>query len=153
MYSQQPRLRVTPPGGPATVYDLSLIETMQSAQVIPYPIFSAKETVGYRRRNIRKAWRLHAAFVWIVDAGSAGEATLVEIMFAVNRRGYKLELDMDGTLYREVELEAWPPRQKWPEGKNVGALYQAEFACVEPLSEASLPPETRQAPPGIAGWS
>jgi len=152
VYDYPSKLRVTPPGGPAVIYDLAAIDTCQVKQWIAQPLMSKKELVRRRRVNIPYGWRLFASFVWIVDSGSAGETTLVDIAFAVNRRGYKLEIDMDGLLYREVVLESWN-RQKWPEGKNVAALYQAEFVCCEILSEASLPPETRQAPAGIAGWS
>jgi hypothetical protein len=153
MWSYQPLLRVTPLAGAATVYDLAAIERMTVAQWIPEPLFNAKETLRRKRRNIPYGWRLRASFAWFVEAGSAGELTLVDLAFAVNRRGYRLELSMDnGALYRDVVLEDWPPRSN-VEGKNVAALYRAEFVCVEILSEDSLPPETRQAPPAIAGWS
>jgi len=153
MFSYQPLLRVTPTAGPPIVYDLAAVDRMIVAQWIPEPIFRAFETLRRRRRNIAYGWRLRAAFAWFVEAGSASETTLVDIAFAVNRQGYKLELSMDnGGLYREVVLDAWPPRTNVEE-KNVAAIYQAEFGCVDILSEDSLPPETRQAPPGIAGWS
>jgi len=153
MWSYQPLLRVTPPAGAATVYDLAAIERMTVAQWIPEPLFAAKENLRRQRRNISYGWRLRAAFAWFVDAGSAGENTLTDIAFAVNRQGYTLELSMDnGALYRPVVLEEWPPRTNVEE-KNVAAIYQVTFVCVDILSEDSLPPETRQAPPGIAGWS
>ena len=153
MWSYQPLLRVTPPAGLPTVYNLAAIDLMTVAQWIPEPIFSAKETLNRKRRNIPKGWRLRAAFNWVVDAGSASENALVEIALAVNRKGYLLELSMDnGVLYREVVLEEWPPRENL-EGKNVGALYRVQFVCVALINDDSLPPETRQAPPGIAGWS
>jgi len=153
MWSYQPLLRVTPPAGDATVYNLAAIERMTVAQWIPEPLFNPKETLRRKRRNISYGWRLHASFAWFVEAGSASENFLVDLAFAVNRRGYRLELSMDnGVLYRDVVLEDWPPRTNI-DGKNVAALYRVEFVCVDILSEDSLPPETRQAPPGIAGWS
>lgn len=152
MWSHQPLLRVTPPAGAPTVYDLGAIDRLIAAQWIPEPLFDAKETLRRTRRNIPFGWRLHTVFAWVVDAGSAGETTLVDIAFAVNRRGYRLEISMDnGALYREVVLDLWDRTNV--EEKNVGAIYRAEFVCVEILREDSLPPETRQAPPGIAGWS
>jgi len=153
MYSYSPFLRVTPPAGAAIVYDLGAIDRMTVAQWIPEPVFNAKETVRRRRKNIRYGWRLRAVFAWFVEAGSAGENTLVDIGYAINRNGYGLELSMDaGVTYRAVELEDWPPRTNIEE-KNVAAIYRGEFVCVDLLSEDSLPPEARQAPPGIAGWA
>lgn len=153
MFSYQPLLRVTPPAGNPIVYDLAAIDRMFVAQWIPEPIFDAKETIRRKRVNIPYGWRLHAAFAWFVEAGSASENTLVDIAFAVNRQGYGLELSMDnGGRYRPVVLEAWPPRTNVEE-KNVAAIYQVEFVCVDLLSEDSLPPEAREAPPGIAGWA
>ena len=153
MYSYSPFLRVTPPGGPAIIYDLAAIDRMTVAQWIPEPIFNPKETVKRSRKNIKYGWRLHAAFAWFVEAGSASENTLVDIAYAINRNGYSLELSMDaGVTYRDVELEGWPARTNVEE-KNIAAIYQAEFVCVDILSEDSVPPEARQAPPGIAGWA
>jgi hypothetical protein len=153
MFSYQPLLRVTPPAGTPIVYDLAAIDRMKIAQWIPEPIFDAKETVRRQRKNISYGWRLRASFVWFVDPGSVSENTLVDIAFAVNRNRWLLELSMDnGGLYRAVVLDSWPPRTNI-EDKNVAGLYQAEFVCVELLNEDSLPPETRQAPPGISGWS
>src|SRR5690242_14940172 len=95
MFSYQPLLRVTPPAGATTTYDLSAIHLMCVAQWIPEPIFEPKETVRRQRRNIFYGWRLRASFSWFVDYGSASESTLVDIAFAVNRAGYRLELSMD----------------------------------------------------------
>src|SRR5262245_2287877 len=152
MFSYQPLLRVTPPAGNPIVYDLGAIDRMFVAQWIPELIFDKKETLSYQRRNIPKGWRLYASFSWFVDYGSASEDMLVAIALAVGRRGHKLEISMDnGALYRECVLEEWPPRTN-VEGKNIAAIYQATFVCVELVHEDSLPPEIRQGPAGIASW-
>lgn len=161
-FSYQPLLRVTPPAGAPVTYDLAAIDRMIVAQWMPEPVFKAAETIRRRRVNIPYGWRLRASFAWFVEAGSASEAQLVDIALAVNRQGrispdatdgWLLELSMDnGGLYREVVLDAWPPRTNIQE-KNVAAIYRAEFSCAEMVSDDSLPPETRQGPAGIAGWS
>jgi len=151
MWSYSPILKVTPPAGPALAYDLAAIDRLIACQWIPEAEFAPKTTLRRRRVNIPYGWRLRYVFAWFIDTPSGtSELTLVDIAFAVNRMGYKLEMSMDGgATYREVVLDAWPPRTNVEE-KNVAAIYRAEFVSAEILSEDSAPPETRQSPPGIA---
>jgi len=115
--------------------------------------FKQKETVRRRLRNIQYGWRLQIFFAWFVDPGSLSELTLVQIGLYVNRRAHALELSMNGgATYREIVLSGNGWTRNNIEEKNVLGLYQGEFACVDLLSEDSLPPEFAQAPPGFGAW-
>lgn len=154
MYSYSPFLRVTPPGGPAILFDLGALDRMTVAQWIPEPVFNQKETVRRRLKNIPYGWRVRAFFIWVIDPGSASELTLVQIGLYVNRKAHLLELSMNGgSTYREVVLSGNGWVRSNIEEKNVLGMYQAEFACVDLLSEDSLPPELAQAPPGLGAWA
>lgn len=153
MYSYSPFLRVTPPAGAAIVYDLAAIDRMTVAQWIPEPVFNQKETVRRRLHNIPYGWRLRVFFAWVIDPGSVSELTLVDIGLYVNRRAHPLEISMNGgSTYREAVLAGNGWTRSNIEEKNVLGLYQAEFACIDLLSEDSVPPEFVQAPPGLGAW-
>lgn len=152
-YSYSPFLRVTPAGGPPIVYDLGAIDRMTVAQWVPEPLFTQKETVRRTLRNIKYGWRLHVFLTWIIDPGSASELTLVDIGYHVNRNDETLEISMNGgATYRECVLSGDGWVRSNVEEKNVLGIYRAEFACVERLSEESVPPEFVQSPPGLGGW-
>lgn len=154
MYSYSPFLRVTPPGGAPIINDLAAIDRMIVAQWIPEPVFNQKETVRRRLHNIPYGWRLRLFFAWVVDPGSVSELTLVNVALYINRRAHLVELSMNGgATYREVVLSGNGWTRNNVEEKNVLGLYQAEFACVDLLSEDSLPPELAQAPPGLGAWA
>lgn len=152
MYSYSPFLRVTPPAGDKVVYDLGSVPTMKIAQWVPEFIFTQKETVRRRLRNIKYGWRLHVILEWVVDVGTAGELTLIDLMSYLARNDSPLEISMNGgATYRDCIVATSPVRDN-VEKKNILGLYHMEFTCVDLLSPDSLPPEVVQSPPGLGQW-
>lgn len=152
MFTYTPYLRVTPLAGTATVYQLSTLTFMTVARQIWEPLFLQKETVNRRLINIPLGWRERTLFTFTVESASSAETSLVAIGLAINHPDATVELSMNGgTLYRTVVLSSWSRMP--PEDKNIAAVYEVEFATVEPISADSVPPEVLTGPPAIAGWS
>lgn len=150
-YSYEPHLRLTPLAGDAVDFDLSTILNATTINLEWDPVFLQKENVNRVIRNTLIGWRGSVLMVFRVQSASASETTLVNLGKRLMVPGEKMEVSLDGTVYRFCQLAAWS-RVK-AEGKNVDAIYQIGVVLDELLDADVVDPETLTAPPAIASWT
>ena len=150
-FSYAAHLRFTPPAGDVVDFNISALEHPTVIRIDPRPIFLQKETVNRGIRNVPIGWRISINFVIQVQYGSASETTLVNLAKRLLVLGEKMEVSLDGTLYREAHLLSW--QRQTDEDKNVDAVYQLSVVLAELLTEGVVAPETLTSPPAIAGWA
>lgn len=157
----QPHIRVTPAAGPTIDFDLESFDRLSVQKLFVEPEFTTKTTVRRRLRNVMYGWRLRAIFEWVITPGSLSEANpdsenatsgIIVLWRYLVRKDSTLALNMNGggVPYRDCALI--DATRGFVEDKHVFALYHLELACIDLISEDSLPPEVAQSPGGLLRW-
>jgi len=133
-YSYTPKMRVTPPAGAATTYDLSTWAYISRQEVRDAPVASEKEmldlTVEQTRYGFRRTVGLTAEFP---VGSSSNETDFMTIIRRAVDDEYTVELSLDnGTTYREVVLSEYSAEDM--EGKKIGRIYRTTWT-VKALQE------------------
>jgi hypothetical protein len=127
----RPILRVTPPAGATSTYDLSTYRFLSVVQPSWEPLFTEMEMLDRSTQQTRYGFRVSVALALeFPNAESASESTLAtSIVTQAMDDAYSWELSLDaGATYRAVVLSQYSEARMGE--KNIGLSVSMIWTCV-----------------------
>lgn len=122
-YTYSTRVRVTPPAGAATVYDLSTWTYVTRQTMRDSPIFSEQEMLDFTVEQTRYGSRRQVFLDFEFTDSTAQESSLIAILTAALDDAWTIEVSLNGgTTYREAVLSSYEVGDI-EDKKNCGRMY------------------------------
>lgn len=151
-YARKPKVRATPPAGPAIVYDMTTYQWVISAEPEPIPVLFEKELITFDRKSTRYGFQLDATIDLLLAPDSTEDLALRDLWDRMLRDDHTLELSLsrvgDADNYRAGYFDVW--QRTIPEGKRLGAQYHLHWKCEAMIRQ--LPAGDMIGPGAMTAW-
>lgn len=122
-YAYSTRIRVTPPAGVATVYDLSTWTYVTKQTSRDAPMVSEHDMLDFTVEQTRYGSRRQVFLDFEFTDSTSQESSLIAILQAALDDGYTVEISLNsGTTYREAVLSGYEVGDI-EDKKNCGRMY------------------------------